>query len=78
MPKKRDSAEDADIDWRGDSLDVISWPDKVKETMGLDIRRVQRGELPVDGKPLTDIGQGVFELREEFKKRSTSRRLSAT
>jgi phage-related protein len=56
----------ADIDWRGDSLDVLSsWPDEVKQTLGFELRNVQNGERPSDSKPLKDVGKGVFELREE-------------
>lgn len=40
---------------------------QLRQTLGFDLRKVQNGEQPSDGKPLTDVGQGVFELREEFK-----------
>lgn len=55
----------ADIDWRGNSREVLSaWPSELKQTLGYELR-VQSGEKPSDSKPLTDVGQGVFELREE-------------
>ena len=60
------SKQPADIDWRGNSLEVLSgWPSEVKQTLGFELRKVQNGEKPSDSKPLTDVGKGVFELREE-------------
>jgi phage-related protein len=59
---------DADIDWRGDSLDVVSgWPDEVKATIGFDLRAVQRGEKPVHCRFLTGVGTGIWELRDQNK-----------
>jgi phage-related protein len=40
----------ADIDWRGNSLEVLSsWPPEVKQTLGFELRKVQNGEQPSDG-----------------------------
>ena len=63
MPK---GPEYADIDWGGDSLEILSsWPQAVKDTMGFELRKVQRGEIPDIGKPMPGIGSGVWELRED-------------
>ena len=32
--------------------------------MGLDLRRLQQGNMPRDSWPMKSIGQGVFELRQ--------------
>ena len=57
--------EYADIDWGGDSLEILSsWPQAVKDTMGFELRKVQRGEIPDIGKPMPGIGSGVWELRK--------------
>jgi phage-related protein len=57
--------EDAEIEWMGNSKQVLSsWPDEIKATLGFELRKVQRGELPRDSKPLPGIGEGVRELRE--------------
>ena len=56
----------ADISWEGDSLDVISgFPDEVKTSLGFELRKVQNGETPAHCKPLTGIGAGLWELREQ-------------
>jgi phage-related protein len=57
--------EDAEIEWMGDSKDVLSsWPIEIKTTLGFELRKVQKGEKPSDSKPLPGIGEGVMELRE--------------
>lgn len=58
--------EDAEIEWMGDSKEVLSsWPTEVKATLGFELRKVQRGEKPNDSSPLPGIGSGVMELREQ-------------
>jgi len=58
--------EDAEIEWIGDSKDVLSaWPYEVKVALGFELRKVQRGENPTNARPLTDVGKGVWELREQ-------------
>jgi phage-related protein len=58
--------EQAAIAWEGDSLDVISgFPDGVKENLGYQLRLLQQGERPTNYRPVTSIGSGVFELRDE-------------
>lgn len=36
---------------------------EARQRAGLELRRVQAGRLPVDWKPMPDIGPGVSELR---------------
>ena len=55
--------------WVGSSKDDISaLPVPVKASLGHRLRQVQDGETPLDMKPLTQFGAGVFELRERFDK----------
>lgn len=58
-------APDAKIAWEGNSKEVISsFPDEVKQNLGFQLRRLQRGEEPTDYRPMPSVGQGVFELRD--------------
>lgn len=41
-------------------------PVEVKASFGYRLRQVQNGEPPLDMKPLTQFGKGVYELRERF------------
>jgi phage-related protein len=55
--------------WIGGSKDDISvLPGPVKASFGHRLRQVQDGETPLNSKPLTRFGTGVFELRERFDK----------
>ena len=55
--------------WIGSSKDHISaLPGPVKASFGHRLRQVQNGETPLDIRPLTQFGTGVFELRERFDK----------
>ena len=57
--------------WVGSSKDDISaLPGPVRGSLGHRLRQVQDGETPLDMKPLTQFGTGVFELRESFDKNS--------
>jgi len=48
----------------GDSLDVLrKFPRTVRAKLGEDIRRLQLGVRPIDGKPMNTVGRGVRELR---------------
>jgi len=38
-------------------------PAAVRRELGFDLRRVQRGELPRDWKPIPSVGAGVVEIR---------------
>jgi phage-related protein len=58
--------EDATIAWEGDSKEVISsFPDGAKYNLGFDLRLLQQGHLPTDCRPMSSIGPGVFELRDQ-------------
>jgi len=58
--------KDAVIAWEGDSKEVISsFPDAAKYNLGFDLRLLQQGQQPTDYRPMTSIGPGVFELRDQ-------------
>jgi phage-related protein len=60
------SPKDAVIAWEGDSKEVISsFPDAPKQNLEFDLRLLQQGQPPTDFRPMTSIGQGVFELRTQ-------------
>ena len=55
------------IIWMGSSRDEISgMPVEVKASFGLRLHELQQGGTPLDMKPLTQFGGGVYELRESF------------
>jgi phage-related protein len=59
------SGRDATVVFLGDSFDVISgFPSGAKRNLGHAIRCVQAGVDPPDSKPMTSVGQGVYELRD--------------
>jgi len=50
--------------WLGDSLAAVrGFAPEAKRRAGQELRRVQAGWLPIDGKPMQGIGPGVNELR---------------
>ncbi|MEW8034315.1 MAG: type II toxin-antitoxin system RelE/ParE family toxin [Candidatus Thiodiazotropha endolucinida] len=52
------------IAFEGDSLEQIrDFPDNVKDDVGFQLDKVQRGEDPDDWKPMASIGKGVKEIR---------------
>jgi phage-related protein len=58
--------KDAVIAWEGDSKEVISsFPDVAKYNLGFDLRLLQQGQQPTDYRPMSSIGPGVFELRDQ-------------
>ncbi|HEX7960836.1 MAG TPA: type II toxin-antitoxin system RelE/ParE family toxin [Terriglobales bacterium] len=58
--------KDAEVDWRGDSQDVISgFPLGVKQNLGYALRMVQQGLTPPDVKIMRTVGDGCFELRDQ-------------
>jgi phage-related protein len=63
----RKPGEHADIDFRGNSLEVLSsFPLPVKETLGFNLRRLQNGEVPECAfRPMPSVGSGVFELKSQ-------------
>lgn len=53
--------------WMGSSkADISSMPVEVKASFGLRLRELQEGGTPLDMKPLTQFGGGVYELRDSF------------
>jgi phage-related protein len=58
--------KDAVIAWEGDSKEVISsFPDAPKYNLGFDLRLLQQGQQPTDYRPMSSVGPGVFELRDQ-------------
>jgi phage-related protein len=57
--------KDAVIAWEGDSKEVISSLDAAKNNLGFDLRLLQQGQRPTDYRPMSSVGQGVFELRDQ-------------
>lgn len=53
-----------DVKWLGDSLEVLkSYPKKVRQKLGWNIDMIQLGKTPIDVKPMSTVGKGVWELR---------------
>ena len=58
--------KDAVIAWEGDSKEVISsFPNAVKYNLGFELRLLQQGQQATDYRPMSSIGPGVFELRDQ-------------
>lgn len=56
--------EDKPINWIGTSKDELgSFPEDARRKAGFQLRRIQRGEAPVDFKPISTIGKEVQEIR---------------
>lgn len=50
--------------WIGASFeDLRDFPPDARRTAGYELRRVQRGLMPTDWKPLSSVGPGVNEVR---------------
>jgi phage-related protein len=53
-----------EIEFLGDSLKALSdFPKGVRQDAGRQLRRVQKGQVPDDFKPMATIGKGVEEIR---------------
>ena len=53
-----------DIEWLGDSLEVVRNYDKaVRRTIGGELRLLQAGENPFHARPLKTVGRGIWELK---------------
>jgi len=53
-----------EIDFRGDSLDVLrAFPVLARKEAGFQLDKVQSGQDPDDWKPMNTIGSGVREIR---------------
>lgn len=58
--------QEADVEFHGDSLDVISgFPQSVKANLGYALRQVQKGLTPSDLKIMREVGKGAYELRDQ-------------
>src|SRR3954468_3567243 len=58
--------DDALIAWEGDSKEVISsFPEEARQNLGFQLRLLQQGQQPTDYRPMSGIGPGVFELRDQ-------------
>ena len=56
--------EDKPINWIGSSRDDVgSFSEDARRKAGFQLRAVQRGEDPVDFKPMSTVGKGVQEIR---------------
>ncbi|MBL8959543.1 MAG: type II toxin-antitoxin system RelE/ParE family toxin [Gemmatimonadetes bacterium] len=52
------------VTWVGSSHeDLRALPAEVRRELGYDLRQVQRGREPRDGKPMATVGAGVWEIR---------------
>lgn len=53
--------------WMGDSKKQLKkMPEEVQKQMGGELYLAQRGEDPPHSKRLTGLGNGVFEIRDDF------------
>jgi phage-related protein len=52
------------IRWLGTSLNAVrEFPEAAKSAVGRELRAVQSGLMPSDFKPMSTVGQGVYEIR---------------
>jgi phage-related protein len=59
-----DRMADKPLVWLGSSLDALrAFPDDARQASGFQLRRVQQGLQPTDGKPMPTVGPGVVEIR---------------
>lgn len=50
--------------WIGASFeDLRDFPPEARRTAGYELRRIQRGSMPTDWKPMPSVGPGVNEIR---------------
>ncbi len=53
-----------DIEWLGDSYDVVCGYSKpVKKSIGSELRLLQIGARPIHSRPLKTVGRGVWEIK---------------
>jgi len=56
----------AEIAWEGDSREILKgFPEGVRQNFGFELWQLQLGERPSNYRPLSSIGTGVFELRDQ-------------
>ena len=55
-----------EVVWEGDSLEVIRrFPGPVRQDLGVELRRLQTGERPLNSRSMPSIGARVYELKEQ-------------
>lgn len=66
MLSKDESPPPAELQFEGDSLEVLSaFPSAVKQTLGFALRQLQLGREPTcQTRRMRSIGPGVYELKE--------------
>ena len=65
MADKDENVDEAEVVWEGECLEVVrTFPKPIREDLGADIRRLQLGERPLGSRPMSSIGQRVYELRQ--------------
>ncbi len=52
----------------GSKNDLSTLPSEVKGSFGFRLYELQQGKTPLDIKPLSQFGSGVYELRESFNR----------
>lgn len=56
----------ATVVWEGDSREVLkAFPEQVTQNLGFELWLLQQGEGPRDYRPVSSVGPGVFELRDQ-------------
>ena len=56
--------DDKPLAWIGSSLDNLrQFPPEAKRKAGLELRAIQRGQDPMDFRPMPALGSGVQEIR---------------
>jgi phage-related protein len=56
----------ASVVWEGDSREVLkAFPEEVTQNLGFELWLLQQGESPGDYRPVSSVGPGVFELRDQ-------------
>ena len=54
--------------WVASSQEVVrGFPKQVRSDLGTELRRLQEGLLPKKWKPMPSIGQGVREIRVQYR-----------
>jgi phage-related protein len=54
------------IKWEGDSnKEIRSWPEEVRQNVGLELHRLDNHEEPLDSEPMGKSAPGISELRDE-------------
>ena len=53
-----------DIEWLGDSLDLVCGYSKpVRQSIGSELRLLQNGARPIHARPLKTVARGVWEIK---------------